>query len=154
MTCPLFISGPFRGPSHWHIQQNVRAAETIALAAWRSELFSWVYCPHTLTAHYQDAAPDRVWLEGHLAGLRDVAKLGGILVVTPSGWLTSTGTQAELREAKRLGMPMFEAIEVDDDPEWLKKAMMLSIAGTGSLAGEIYVGSRTLGEWLEKRNGR
>jgi hypothetical protein len=151
MTCPLFVSGPFRGTSHWAIQQNIRASEAIALAAWRSELFSWVYCPHTLTAHYQDAAPDHVWLEGHLNGLRDVAKLGGMLIVTPAGHWTSTGTRAELEEAMRLGMPLFEAMSVSDDPAVLVTALKLKwMPGVGSGWHKVY-GDTLLDEWKRRR---
>lgn len=113
---PAFVSGPFRGPSHWDIAQNIRRAEAVALAAWRSGLFSWVYCPHANTAHFQDAAPDEVWIEGHLEAMRAVHREGGVVLVVPD-WEGSTGTLAEIEEASRLGMLVFEGARFWDDPK-------------------------------------
>jgi hypothetical protein len=132
---PAFISGPFRGASHWDIAQNVRRAEAVALAAWRSGLFSWVYCPHANTAHFQDAAPDEVWIEGHLEAMRAVHREGGVVLVVPD-WEMSKGTQAEIDEAFRIGMPVFEAARFGD------------YVRTATKAGRI---TRPLGrlEWVE-----
>lgn len=105
---PCFISGPFRGASHWDIAENVRRAEALALAAWRSRLFSWVYCPHANTAHFQDAAPDEVWLKGHLEAMRAIHREGGVVLVVRD-WGRSSGTRTELEEAFKIGMPAFEA---------------------------------------------
>jgi hypothetical protein len=111
---PCYIAGKFRGPSHWDIAQNIRRAEAVALAAWRSGLFSWVYCPHLNTAHFQDAAPDDVWIEGHLEAMRAVHREGGVVVVM-NGWDKSSGTRAELEEAHRIGMPVFRYQGDDTD---------------------------------------
>ena len=46
-----YVAGPFRAKNHWEIAQNIRAAETIALACWRLGLAT--YCPHSSTAHFQ-----------------------------------------------------------------------------------------------------
>jgi hypothetical protein len=116
-----FISGPFRGKDHWAIAQNIRATETVALAAWRLGLAT--YCPHTSTAHYQDAAPDEVWLRGHIEWLR----VSQCVIVLPNAWARSSGTMAELLEAGRCGIPVFEAPIVTDDPAILAHAAMLAI---------------------------
>lgn len=57
----IYIAGPFRGPDSWAIEQNVRAAEALALEVWR--MGAVAYCPHAMTRFYQGAAPElRDWL--------------------------------------------------------------------------------------------
>ncbi len=96
-----YIAGPFRGKSHWDVACNVRSAETLALEVWRLGVAA--LCPHTNTAHFQDAAPDHVWLEGTLVMLRRC----DAVVLTPD-WRRSSGARAEVREAIKLGIPVFE----------------------------------------------
>jgi len=76
-----------------------------------------VYCPHSNTAHFQGAAPDEVWLEGHLEWLR----LADVVVVLVGGE-RSSGTVAEVQEALRLGIPVFwgsgwRITDVSRDPD-------------------------------------
>jgi hypothetical protein len=97
-----YVAGPFRGANHWTIAENIRSAERIALECWRLGLAT--YCPHTNTAHFQGAAPDEVWLAGHLEWLRQ----SHVVIVCPEGE-RSSGTVAEVKEAIRLGIPVFWA---------------------------------------------
>lgn len=146
MKVPAFISGKFRGNDHFAIHRNIVTAETIALAAWRSGMFSWIYCPHLNTAHFQYAAPDEVWLDGHLAALRDIAGLGGVLLCTPGGWRTSEGTRGELIEAERLGMACFEALCLSEEPS------VMTFARRMQRDGERWTRlAQTLPQWLEGR---
>jgi nucleoside 2-deoxyribosyltransferase len=106
----VYVAGPFRGPNHWEIHQNIRRAETLALAVWRAGAAA--ICPHTNTIHFQDAAPDHVWLEGDLA---IVAKCDAIIMT--DDWQRSTGARAEHEFAAARGIPIFYTI--DGLKEWL-----------------------------------
>ena len=100
----VYIAGPFRAPTGWQIEANVRRAEALALEVWK--LGAMAYCPHLNTRHFQGEAPDEVWLEGNLEML---ARCDAVLLV--SGWVGSVGTMLERNEAFRAGMRVFEGIE-------------------------------------------
>lgn len=99
----VYVAGPFRGPNHWEVEQNVRRAEELALLAWR-EGFA-VLCPHTNTRFFDGAAEDRVWLEGDLEMLR---RCDAVLMVP--GWERSRGATAERAEAIKCEIPVFEDV--------------------------------------------
>ena len=96
----IYIAGPFRGPNHWAIAENIRNAERAALEVWR--MGAAAICPHANTAHFQDAAPDDIWLKGDLEILR---RCDGILMLPT--YKESKGATAEMQEALTLGMPVF-----------------------------------------------
>ena len=100
----VYVAGPFRGASHWEIAENIRNAERLALRVWR--LGAAAICPHANTAHFQDAAPDDVWLRGDLAILQRC----DALVVTDY-WYRSSGAMAEVRYANSHAIPVFFNIE-------------------------------------------
>jgi Domain of unknown function (DUF4406) len=107
----VYIAGPFRGKDHYVIFQNICRAEALSLEVWR--LGHACFCPHLNTAHFQDAAPDRVWMEGDLEILR---RCDAVLMVP--GWRKSKGARAERKLAKSMGMPVFEKIA--ELKRWLK----------------------------------
>lgn len=90
----VYVAGPFRATNpdgtadQWRQEQNIRAAEALALEVWR--LGAAAVCPHTNTRFYQGAAPDAVWLEGDLAIL---AKCDAVLMA--QDWHRSSGARAE-----------------------------------------------------------
>jgi nucleoside 2-deoxyribosyltransferase len=96
----VYIAGPFRGPSSWHIAQNIRRAEELALQVWK--MGAAALCPHANTANFQGAAPDEVWLKGDLALLE---RCDAILMTTD--WERSAGARAEHDFAKVKGIPVF-----------------------------------------------
>jgi nucleoside 2-deoxyribosyltransferase len=99
----IYVAGKFRGPSHWHIHENIRAAERVALEVWR--LGAAALCPHANTAHFQDAAPDHVWLDGDLALLERCDAL-----LTVDNWTDSKGAQAEVAHAITKAIPVFHSL--------------------------------------------
>ena len=109
----VYVAGKFRGPSHWAIAENIRAAERVALEVWR--LGAAALCPHANTAHFQDAAPDHVWLEGDLALLDKCDAL-----VTVENWTDSTGAKAEVAHAIAGGIPVFHSL--GDLGAWLGRS--------------------------------
>ena len=96
----VYIAGPFRAPTPWKIETNVRRAEEIALKVWR--MGAAVICPHTNTRFFQGAAPDTVWLNGCTA----ILKKCDAIVLIP-GWTTSPGARTEALVANRLGLATF-----------------------------------------------
>jgi len=96
----VYVAGPFRGPNHWAIAENIRRAEALALEVWR--LGASCICPHLNTAHFQGVLPDDVWLEGDL---EQVKRCDAVLVVP--GWENSKGTKGEIEFAAAHGIPVF-----------------------------------------------
>lgn len=97
----VYVAGPYRGPSEWAVKCNIEAAERIAVALWQQGYA--VICPHKNTAFFGGAAPDEVWLTGDLEIMRRCD-----LVVLVPGWRSSSGTRAEVAEAQRLSIPVYE----------------------------------------------
>lgn len=100
----IYVAGPFRGPSAWEIECNIRRAETLALEVWR--LGAAALCPHTNTRFFQNAAPDSVWLEGDLELLRRCDA-----VILTEDWVRSSGARAEVEFADKLGLPVFHTLK-------------------------------------------
>lgn len=111
----VYVAGPFRGPNHWEIENNIRRAEALALEVWRHGAAA--VCPHTNTRFFDGAAPDRVWLDGDLAIL---AKCDAILM-TPD-WERSSGASAERQFAIDRGMPVFHSLY--ELAQWLAPVAM------------------------------
>lgn len=108
----VYVAGPFRGPSSWAIECNVRQAEQLALEVWR--LGAAALCPHCNTRFFQNAAPDEVWLEGDLEMLRRC----DAVVLTPD-WIRSSGARKEVEFAEQHGIPVFHTLAQLQD--WLEK---------------------------------
>ena len=58
------VIGPFRADTEYERRKNIAIAEELALQVWRLGCFAM--CPHLNSAHFQDAAPDEVFLAGGL----------------------------------------------------------------------------------------
>lgn len=101
----VFLSGPFRAPTHWEVEQNIRAAEETALEVWRAG--AACICPHCNTRHFDgvDGVEDSQWLEGYLAILE---KCDALLLLP--GWQDSRGAWAEAELARKLGIPTFDQV--------------------------------------------
>ena len=96
-----YVSGPYRGPTPAAIWQNIMRAREVAMDLWRMGYIA--LCPHTNTLLFDGLRPDEDWLQGDLELLRRC----DIVVLVP-GWRASRGAQAEVQEALRLGLPIYE----------------------------------------------
>ena len=105
----VYVAGPFRGANTWEIEQNIRRAETVALAAWKAGVA--VICPHANTRFYQGAAPDETWLKGDLEFVRR-----SDAVLTTPDWQRSIGARGEVDLANRLHLPVFHAYFIEGEP--------------------------------------
>lgn len=109
----IYVAGPFRGPDHWAIAENIRNAERLALKVWQTGAVA--LCPHANTAHFQGAAPDAVWLDGDLELLRRCDAM-----ILTDNWERSSGARTEHEFARQLGLPVF--YHIDDLRVWLNDA--------------------------------
>ena len=100
----VYVAGAFRANTQWGIMLNVRKAEDVSLELWKRGCA--VICPHTMTQHFQDECPDKVWLEGCIELLK---RCDAIFMV--DGWTTSRGSREELKIAEQLGMPIYFDLE-------------------------------------------
>lgn len=106
----VYIAGPFRGPTAWDVERNVRRAEDLAYEVF--QLGAMPMIPHANTRFFHGQGPDAFWLEGTIALLRRC----DAVLLTPD-WQRSTGAQGERIEALSCGMPVF--YEVPELAIWL-----------------------------------
>jgi nucleoside 2-deoxyribosyltransferase len=105
----VYIAGPFRGPTPWDVECNIRRAEELALQV--NQLGCFAMVPHTMTRFFDKQCTDQHWLDGTLEMMR---RCDGVIFA--ADWQRSSGARAEHDEALRLGMPLFYAI--DDLHRW------------------------------------
>lgn len=98
----VYIAGPYRAATAWQVEQNIRAAESVARDVAR--LGAYPVCPHSNTrGYFESEGPAELWLGGTLELMRRCDA-----VVMAHGWERSSGSRAEKAEAERLGIPVFE----------------------------------------------
>lgn len=112
-----YIAGPFRGPTPWDVECNIRRAEALALRVARCGVFPM--CPHTNTRFFDKASgtEDSLWLNGDLLLLERAADC----IVLTADYARSSGARAELNLAVELGLRVFVESEVELDAsirEW------------------------------------
>lgn len=107
----VYVAGPFRGKTEWEIHSNVHIAECASLQI--AYLGAMPLCPHKNTEHFHGLLTDQFWLDGTLELLR---RADAVLVL--SGWEHSHGTLGEIKEAGRLGIPVFR--KFNDLSDWIK----------------------------------
>lgn len=96
----IYVAGPFRGPTAWDIERNVRAAEELAFEVFK--LGAMPLIPHANTRFFHGQGPDAFWLDGTLELLR---RCDGMILT--DNWETSTGARGERADALARGMPVF-----------------------------------------------
>ena len=97
----IYIAGPFRAVTVWAMEQNIRVAESLALAAWKTGFA--VICPHANTRFFQGEMPDQTWLDGDK---EMVKRCDAVLLV--EGWDRSEGARDEMRLAQEMEIPVFD----------------------------------------------
>ena len=100
----VYIAGPFRGPTAWDIECNVRRAEEAALEVARAGAMLLV--PHANTRFFHGQLDDKFWIDGTIALLR---KSDAVLMI--GEWTRSRGACGEQEEAKCIGLPVFYDID-------------------------------------------
>ena len=95
----VYIAGPFRGPTPWVVEENIRRAERLALAV--AVEGDCPVCPHTMWRYFDKALPDEFWLEAALLMMGDCEEVRVV-----DGWEKSQGTTRELELARAAGIPV------------------------------------------------
>lgn len=100
----IYIAGKYRGPNAWAVEQNIRAAEEVAARVLQMGMMP--LCTHAMTRHMGGLADDEHLLTGTLELMH---RCDAVLLV--SNWRDSEGARAEVAEAERLGLPVFDGGE-------------------------------------------
>lgn len=107
MTPLLYLAGPYRAETREGVELHIQQARAVGLQVARK---GWCpVIPHTMLAHLDAAAPsiaDQFWLDATLELMR---RCDAVLLLP--GWTQSAGTRAEVAEAQRLGLPVFDAVD-------------------------------------------
>jgi hypothetical protein len=96
----VYIAGPFRGPTPWDVEHNVRRAEAIGLEVARAGHMPVI--PHANTRFFDGQLTGEFWLAGTLELMRRCD-----MVLMVSGWAQSPGSREERYEAIRLGKQVY-----------------------------------------------
>jgi hypothetical protein len=96
----IYIAGPYRGTDSWAVERNIRRAEEVAFEVARAG--HTPLCPHSMFRFFDKTLTDERWLAITLELLRVCEAM-----VLVRGWLASSGTAAEVDEAKRLGITTY-----------------------------------------------
>lgn len=102
----VYVAGPYRGPTPHAVQLNIECARRVGVLVAKAGLMPVI--PHANTGGLEFVAPDigdEFWLEGTLEMMRRCDA-----VVLCPGWEQSAGTRAEVAEADRLGIPVFQTV--------------------------------------------
>jgi len=113
----VYIAGPYRAANAWDREENIRAAERLALEVWR--MGHAALCPHTARTefalaerarsannrYFEGALPDPVFLDGDIAML---LRCDAVLM-TPD-WERSAGAAHERDIAIANGIPVFLSV--------------------------------------------
>ncbi len=96
----VYVAGPFRAPTAWKRERNIREAEMLAFHV--AECGAMPLCPHTNTRNFDGELTDEFWLNGTLELLRrcDAA----IFTVR---WEESAGARAEHSFCEENGIRTF-----------------------------------------------
>lgn len=106
----VYIIGPYRAPTPWLVEQNIREAEKLAFQVWA--LGQVPVCPHTIGRFTDKTFPDEQMLA---AGLLLQSKCDVALV--RKNWEGSVGSAAEIQKAHAMDQPIF--FNTDDLRRWL-----------------------------------
>lgn len=123
MTRIIYVAGPFTAPTAEGIRANIRAAA--ALGHIVRSLGAGALVPHLIGAPYvleascvQFADPFGYdwWIQETMEMLRR-----SDAVVLVSGWQESSGSRGEVKEAQRLGKPVFQTVA--ELAAWLRPSL-------------------------------
>lgn len=108
----IYIAGPYRAPTGWGVENNIRAAEAVGHCLMLQVPGVAAVIPHTMYKHMDGSLPDQHWIDATLELMR---RCDGVLLW--GDWQKSIGTVGEKTEAERLGLPVFTLYS--EVSEWL-----------------------------------
>ena len=131
----IYIAGPYRAATVEERDRNIARARLAAAELLRRGHSP--FCPHTMTAQFDDHFPD-LPDEAYLCCDLDWLLLAHALLVLP-GWEDSRGTVAEIERARALQVPVYFSLSDVPSPNevllgWPPKRDLLCARQTGALA--------------------
>ncbi len=115
----VYVAGPYRARTRAQVSVNIQSARAVGLLAIRN---GWsAVIPHANTGDLDLHAPD-ITDDFWLAATLELMRRCDAVVLVP-GYETSEGTQGEIAEAKRLGIPVFIGIRKLPSASEFKGAM-------------------------------
>ena len=110
----VYVAGPYRGPTAWDVEQNIRAAEALGVEVARRGAYPVI--PHSNTrGYFESFQPGEFWLAGTLALL---SRCDG--AVFSVDWQRSSGTRIEQAWCAEHGLPhAFAENGLDHLADWI-----------------------------------
>lgn len=104
----VYIAGPYRSKIGSREEVDLHIATATQIGSLVAEKGDYPIIPHKNTEHFErfTALKDEFFLDGTLEAMRRCDA-----VVLCPGWRNSTGTQGEITEANRLGIPVHTTVE-------------------------------------------
>lgn len=99
----VFVCAPFRASTPWEVERNVRQAEEMSLALWKSGFA--VICPQANSRYFDKSCPDEAFLEGY----KEILKRCDAALQWNGP--ASPGMRAELTAASGGRIPVFQSLE-------------------------------------------
>lgn len=97
----VYVAGPFRAPTPWEVESNIRVAEGVGLDVIRAGACAVI--PHTMYRYFDKTITDGFALR---ASATMLSRCDAVMLCPR--WRDSEGTLDEITEAKRIGIPVFE----------------------------------------------
>ena len=107
----IYVAGRFTAPNGWTQAKYIRSAEVVGFAV--AEAGAMPLMPTSNTRSFNGTLGEEFWYEGTLELLRRC----DAMILTP-GWEGSRGVASEIKEADKLGIPVFE--RMDELKKWLQ----------------------------------
>lgn len=102
----VYVAGPYRGPTKEAVELNILTAKRVGLLVAKAGHAPVI--PQMNTAGFELLDPsihDEFWLEATMEMMRKCD-----CVVLCPGWEDSSGTRAEINEARRIGIPVYRSV--------------------------------------------
>ena len=99
----VYVAGPYSAPNSWEREQQIRKAEQLSLQLIDAGAFP--ICVHTMARFWFGRVPEERAIAWGIALLRP-----SDAVVLVEGWQQSNGTLAEMGEAFKCNIPVYEHV--------------------------------------------
>jgi hypothetical protein len=124
----IYIAGPYRADTVAQRDRNITQARLAAAELLRRGHAP--FCPHTMTAEFDDHFPDLPDTCYLVADLDWLTVAHAVLILP--GWTMSEGTLAEKAAAERLGLPLYYRIEDVPSLEEVRRQWPPAKSGTAA----------------------
>jgi hypothetical protein len=103
-----YIIGPFRAPTVWQVEQNIRIAEELGFEVAQLGVFPII--PHANTRFFNGLFTDEFWLNGTRLLMERLADFAITVEALGFPWKQSTGSVGEVEHMLHLNRPVFHSL--------------------------------------------